>query len=569
MGKHTILLTQFGPNQRQYHTFDGVNEALSGILKLFELHLSRGNPNRAQLSYDVQDVYRYIDSLKDFGMLVYEEKLNAYVPHDSQWAKSKLLAHLQSSSCLWISHFMSIHRIQELLRDRRHAWVRDDWLQECIRFVGPGSDEEIVDKVFAQLACTDLKVAGEPCLPPLSRDPRDTSVQNLLGTYLLQIEDSINVGENYERRDADNKNRCMKFKLTDGVGVLHAFEYRRVPSLSVDIPPGTKSNEMQILLKDGRARMGLVMLDADSISLIGGTVQEMIDEKKNKSQPSGDGDSGASHPQTNGHNVQPNQRRVEEPIVIDDMDDIDIEDIYPPSPKKDKTPLHDRTIPRDKTPQSHKPTASTPADRITKGGEQIAPSPISPVYNDEDYQMMDWDDDWANQSIAADKHNDSSYIDLPKEDPSSKRPFVYLFEMEDFIGDGTQAYDPNVTVKYVKIKGAITNTILPFGYKGQFSLKVKIDDGTRCMVVMLSNLVIEKILGITNSTFNDNFQRPDGKATNMEKLKKMEKSLATLQGIMDVQFSTTQEMPIVTSIEPTNGGDLEQMCKMLDRSLED
>jgi len=70
---HTILLVQPVANKasRTYSDFETVPQALDGVLALFEKRLKELNPQMRQITYDINDLYRYIDTLQDLSALVF------------------------------------------------------------------------------------------------------------------------------------------------------------------------------------------------------------------------------------------------------------------------------------------------------------------------------------------------------------------------------------------------------------------------------------------------------------------------------------------------------------------
>jgi hypothetical protein len=94
--KHTIVLVQFTADRktRTYSDFESVGAAMeglrptpvptpglevlssrsqsaAGILKLYEQKLKTMNPSAARITYDIKDLYDYIDSLVDMSCMVY------------------------------------------------------------------------------------------------------------------------------------------------------------------------------------------------------------------------------------------------------------------------------------------------------------------------------------------------------------------------------------------------------------------------------------------------------------------------------------------------------------------
>ncbi|RLN97508.1 hypothetical protein BBJ28_00015137 [Nothophytophthora sp. Chile5] len=75
--KHTIILVQYtrDPNSRTYLDFESVNGGMDGVVKMYEAKLKQLNPSMKNITYDIQDLYTYIDSLTDLSALVYVRTL--------------------------------------------------------------------------------------------------------------------------------------------------------------------------------------------------------------------------------------------------------------------------------------------------------------------------------------------------------------------------------------------------------------------------------------------------------------------------------------------------------------
>jgi hypothetical protein len=59
------------PNSRTYLDFESVNGGMDGVVKMYEAKLKQLNPSVKNITYDIQDLYNYIDSLTDLSALVY------------------------------------------------------------------------------------------------------------------------------------------------------------------------------------------------------------------------------------------------------------------------------------------------------------------------------------------------------------------------------------------------------------------------------------------------------------------------------------------------------------------
>ncbi|XP_046550935.1 enhancer of rudimentary homolog isoform X1 [Haliotis rubra] len=92
MQSHTILLVQptIRPETRTYSDYESLNECLEGICKIFEEHLKRSNPQSCQITYDISQLFDFVDDLADLSCLVYQKSIGTYIPHNKDWMKEKI-----------------------------------------------------------------------------------------------------------------------------------------------------------------------------------------------------------------------------------------------------------------------------------------------------------------------------------------------------------------------------------------------------------------------------------------------------------------------------------------------
>mmetsp|Transcript_19865 Transcript_19865/g.67698 ORF Transcript_19865/g.67698 Transcript_19865/m.67698 type:complete len:102 (+) Transcript_19865:185-490(+) len=97
MNSHTIILMQMHPARqtRTYSEYETVSQAIDGICQQFEAHLKRSYPSTADLTYDINDLWKWVDSLTDLCALVYEPAIKAYVPFTKEWIKKRTYTHLR------------------------------------------------------------------------------------------------------------------------------------------------------------------------------------------------------------------------------------------------------------------------------------------------------------------------------------------------------------------------------------------------------------------------------------------------------------------------------------------
>uniref|UniRef100_T1J5Y2 Enhancer of rudimentary homolog n=1 Tax=Strigamia maritima TaxID=126957 RepID=T1J5Y2_STRMM len=89
---HTILLVQPGvkPDTRTYSDYESVNECMEGVCKMYEDHLKRQNPNTPSITYDISQLFDFVDQLTDLSCLVYQRNSNSYAPYNKDWIKEKI-----------------------------------------------------------------------------------------------------------------------------------------------------------------------------------------------------------------------------------------------------------------------------------------------------------------------------------------------------------------------------------------------------------------------------------------------------------------------------------------------
>ncbi len=68
----TIILLQTNPSaqSRTYLDFDTKAKAMDAVVKMYEDRLKEITPGARNITYDVQDLFRYIDNITDISALV-------------------------------------------------------------------------------------------------------------------------------------------------------------------------------------------------------------------------------------------------------------------------------------------------------------------------------------------------------------------------------------------------------------------------------------------------------------------------------------------------------------------
>lgn len=97
---HTILLVQPGkkPEGRTYSDYETVNECLEGVCKIYEEYLKKMNPNSPSITYDISQLFEFIDQLADLSCLVYDKATHQYAPRNKLWIKEKIFVMLRQQA---------------------------------------------------------------------------------------------------------------------------------------------------------------------------------------------------------------------------------------------------------------------------------------------------------------------------------------------------------------------------------------------------------------------------------------------------------------------------------------
>uniref|UniRef100_A0A7N5JLB4 Enhancer of rudimentary homolog n=1 Tax=Ailuropoda melanoleuca TaxID=9646 RepID=A0A7N5JLB4_AILME len=61
-----------------------------GVCKMYEEHLKRMNPNSPSITYDISQLFDFIDDLADLSCLVYRADTQTYQPYNKDWIKEKI-----------------------------------------------------------------------------------------------------------------------------------------------------------------------------------------------------------------------------------------------------------------------------------------------------------------------------------------------------------------------------------------------------------------------------------------------------------------------------------------------
>ena len=98
--RHTVLLLQYNASisSRTYLDYDSLGGAMDGICAVYEKELKSLNPHVRNITYDVSDLYTYLEQLSDISCLVFHPPINAYLPRNREWIKKQIFSHLRGQA---------------------------------------------------------------------------------------------------------------------------------------------------------------------------------------------------------------------------------------------------------------------------------------------------------------------------------------------------------------------------------------------------------------------------------------------------------------------------------------
>ncbi|KAH8740308.1 hypothetical protein FG386_001583 [Cryptosporidium ryanae] len=86
-GLHTLLLIQYSNDisTRSYMDYDSVTQAVDGLCQIYEQSIKCAFSNLKEVTYSVDDLIKYVNSLYDICMLTRDGSNKRYIPHDRKW----------------------------------------------------------------------------------------------------------------------------------------------------------------------------------------------------------------------------------------------------------------------------------------------------------------------------------------------------------------------------------------------------------------------------------------------------------------------------------------------------
>ena len=72
--------------------------SFQGICKVFEEHLKKRNPTSPSITYDISELFEFIDQISDLSCLVFQKPTAQYKPHNKEWLKQEIFQLLRKQA---------------------------------------------------------------------------------------------------------------------------------------------------------------------------------------------------------------------------------------------------------------------------------------------------------------------------------------------------------------------------------------------------------------------------------------------------------------------------------------
>lgn len=73
-------------------------KAMEAVTKMYENYLKTINPGVRNISYDIKNLYTYIDRLPEMAAMVMDSKTGQYAPRGKNWIKQQIFNMLKGNA---------------------------------------------------------------------------------------------------------------------------------------------------------------------------------------------------------------------------------------------------------------------------------------------------------------------------------------------------------------------------------------------------------------------------------------------------------------------------------------
>ncbi|KAL7067278.1 hypothetical protein ACR3K2_22620 [Cryptosporidium serpentis] len=80
--------------------YDSVGQAIDGLCQIYEQSIKCAISSLKEVTYSIDDLIKYINSLYDICMLVRDGSNRKYIPHDRQWIKDQIMLKIRRKAAI-------------------------------------------------------------------------------------------------------------------------------------------------------------------------------------------------------------------------------------------------------------------------------------------------------------------------------------------------------------------------------------------------------------------------------------------------------------------------------------
>ncbi|XP_071525968.1 recQ-mediated genome instability protein 1-like [Panulirus ornatus] len=181
----------------------------------------------------------------------------------------------------------------------RHIEVPDEWITACIEWIqseNPGeniNNNKALPKIaYQQWLYCDLTELATSCLPFGLSEKRSDTISGHFAVQVNQVRDvgrpayaqlqkvqgvdsanaAVSAEHSHQSSWEPKPLRMLLMQMTDGTSVVQGMEYTLIPSISINLKPGTKV----MLSGTIRTRRGILLLSQEHITILGGEIESLL-----------------------------------------------------------------------------------------------------------------------------------------------------------------------------------------------------------------------------------------------------------------------------------------------------
>lgn len=66
------------------------------MIRTYEARLKELNPSVKNISYEVSDLFAWLDAMRDLAVMLYDNETHQYQPHSRDWLKAQIFNTLKA-----------------------------------------------------------------------------------------------------------------------------------------------------------------------------------------------------------------------------------------------------------------------------------------------------------------------------------------------------------------------------------------------------------------------------------------------------------------------------------------